>query len=85
MNALYQRCHDNDIDVDLLDQAQLKLAEPNITGLGAIYVKTTSIVDYKKVTEVMAQEFVEAGGKLSLGTEVIMADEQDDEVQLTCK
>lgn len=85
MNTLYQRCHDNDIDVDLLDQAQLKLAEPNITGLGAIYVKTTSIVDYKKVTEVMAQEFVEAGGKLSLGTEVIMADEQADEVQLTCK
>ncbi|MEZ9445867.1 L-2-hydroxyglutarate oxidase [Vibrio splendidus] len=85
MNALYQRCHDNDIDVDLLDQAQLKLAEPNITGLGAIYVKTTSIVDYKKVTEVMAQEFVEAGGKISLGTEVIMADEQEDEVQLTCK
>ncbi|MEZ9861020.1 L-2-hydroxyglutarate oxidase [Vibrio splendidus] len=85
MNALYQRCHDNDIDVDLLEQAQLKLAEPNITGLGAIYVKTTSIVDYKKVTEVMAQEFVEAGGKLSLGTEVIMADEQEDEVQLTCK
>ncbi|MGI9874145.1 L-2-hydroxyglutarate oxidase [Vibrio chagasii] len=85
MNALYQRCHDNDIDVDLLDQAQLKLAEPNITGLGAIYVKTTSIVDYKKVTEVMAQQFVEAGGELSLGTEVILADEQDDEVQLTCK
>ena len=85
MNALYQRCQDNDIDVDLLDQAQLKLAEPNITGLGAIYVKTTSIVDYKKVTEVMAQEFVEAGGKLSLGTEVVMADEQADEVQLTCK
>ncbi|OBT05934.1 hydroxyglutarate oxidase [Vibrio cyclitrophicus] len=85
MNALYQRCYDNDIDVDLLDQAQLKLAEPNITGLGAIYVKTTSIVDYKKVTEVMAQEFVEAGGKLSLGTEVIMADELEDEVQLTCK
>ncbi|MEZ8643378.1 L-2-hydroxyglutarate oxidase [Vibrio cyclitrophicus] len=85
MNALYQRCHDNDIDVDLLDQVQLKLAEPNITGLGAIYVKTTSIVDYKKVTEVMAQEFVEAGGKLSLGTEVIMADELEDEVQLTCK
>ncbi|ULN66603.1 L-2-hydroxyglutarate oxidase [Vibrio gigantis] len=85
MNALYQRCHDNDIDVDLLDQAQLKLAEPNITGLGAIYVKTTSIVNYKKVTEVMAQQFVEAGGELSLGTEVILADEQDDEVQLTCK
>ncbi|MEZ8555422.1 L-2-hydroxyglutarate oxidase [Vibrio cyclitrophicus] len=85
MNALYQRCYDNDIDVDLLDQAQLKLAEPNITGLGAIYVKTTSIVDYKKVTEVMAQEFVEAGGKLSPGTEGIMADELEDEVQLTCK
>ena len=33
----------------------------------------------------MSQQFVEAGGELSLGTEVIMADEQDDEVQLTCK
>ncbi|MCV5389826.1 FAD-dependent oxidoreductase, partial [Escherichia coli] len=28
MNALYERCHVNGIDVKLLDEVQLKLAEP---------------------------------------------------------
>ncbi|MCQ6508006.1 FAD-dependent oxidoreductase, partial [Vibrio parahaemolyticus] len=62
MNSLYERCHVNGIDVVLLDEAQLKLAEPNITGLVAIYVKTTSFVDYRLVTEHMAQEFQSLGG-----------------------
>lgn len=84
MNALYQRCHDNGIDVDLLDEAQLKLAEPNITGLGAIYVKSTSIVDYTLVTEKMAEQFVELGGEVALNTEVISAQETSDDVYLTC-
>ncbi|NVJ58687.1 MAG: L-2-hydroxyglutarate oxidase, partial [Vibrionaceae bacterium] len=85
MNALYQRCHDNGIEVELLDAVQLKLAEPNITGLGAILVKTTSIVNYTRVTEMMAKEFTELGGQVSLGTEVIAAKELPEEVQLTCK
>lgn len=85
MNALYERCHQNGIEVELLDQAQLKLAEPNITGLGAILVKSTSIVNYTKVTEMMAKEFTDIGGQVSLGTEVIAAKELEEEVQLTCK
>jgi len=85
MNALYQRCHENGIEVELLDAVQLKLAEPNITGLGAILVKTTSIVNYTRVTEMMAKEFTELGGQVSLGTEVIAAKELPEEVQLTCK
>jgi L-2-hydroxyglutarate oxidase len=85
MNALYQRCHENGIEVELLDAVQLKLAEPNITGLGAILVKTTSIVNYTRVTEMMAKEFIELGGQVSLGTEVIAAKELPEEVQLTCK
>nr|WP_321461459.1 L-2-hydroxyglutarate oxidase [uncultured Vibrio sp.] len=84
MNALYERCQINGIDVELLDQAQLKLAEPNITGLGAIYVKTTSIVDYRLVTEHMAREFQKLGGQVSLRTQVVAIDEKDQEVQLTC-
>lgn len=84
MNALYERCHINGIEVELLDQAQLKLAEPNITGLGAIYVKTTSIVDYRLVTEHMAREFQKLGGQVSLRTQVVAIEEKDQEVQLTC-
>ncbi|MGD8170780.1 L-2-hydroxyglutarate oxidase [Vibrio sp. TRT 21S02] len=84
MEALYQRCQENEIEVELLDQAQLKLAEPNVTGLGAIYVKATSIVDYRLVTEKMAQEFSQSGGSVSLRTEVVTVNELEDEVQLTC-
>ncbi|WP_367989587.1 L-2-hydroxyglutarate oxidase [Vibrio sp. NTOU-M3] len=84
MEALYQRCQENEIEVELLDQAQLKLAEPNVTGLGAIYVKATSIVDYRLVTEKMAQEFSQSGGSVSLRTEVVAVNELEDEVQLTC-
>ncbi|MEH0758186.1 L-2-hydroxyglutarate oxidase [Vibrio sp. 16] len=84
MHALYQRCDENGIEVELLDQAQLSLAEPNITGLGAIYVKSTSIVDYKQVTAQMAKEFVELGGEVQLESEVIAAQETSDDIYLTC-
>ncbi|HDY7932551.1 TPA: L-2-hydroxyglutarate oxidase [Vibrio vulnificus] len=85
MNALYERCHVNGIEVELLDAAQLKLAEPNIVGLGAIYVKSTSIVDYRLVTEKMAQELVDLGGEVRLNAKVIALEEHADEVQVTCQ
>ncbi len=81
MNALYERCHVNGIEVELLDAAKLKLAEPNIVGLGAIYVKSTSIVDYRLVTEKMAQELVDLGGEVRLNAKVIALEEHADEVQ----
>lgn len=84
MRLLYNRCHDNGIDVNLLDEIQLKNLEPNVTGLGAIYVKDTSIVDYRLITEKMAEEFRKMGGKISLKTKVMAAEEKDSEVQLNC-
>ncbi|KHT46094.1 L-2-hydroxyglutarate oxidase [Vibrio sinaloensis] len=70
MQALYERCHQNGLDVELIDQDELKKREPNIVGLGAIAVSTTSIVNYRQVTEKMAQEFVAAGGEVQLNTQV---------------
>ncbi|MGR5519777.1 L-2-hydroxyglutarate oxidase [Vibrio campbellii] len=84
MNALYERCLTNGIEVELLDKAQLKSAEPHITGLGAIYVKATSIVDYRLVTGQMVKEFQKLSGHVSLKTEVIAIEEQGEEVQITC-
>ncbi|WP_299017592.1 L-2-hydroxyglutarate oxidase [uncultured Photobacterium sp.] len=85
MQALYQRCGQNDIEIELFDQAALKKEEPNITGLGAILVKATSIVDYRRVTEKMAEEFVELGGKMMLSTMVEALDENDDAITVSCK
>lgn len=71
MQALYERCHENGLDVELIDQNELQTREPNIVGLGAIFVSTTSIVSYRQVTEKMAEEFLDAGGAIELGAEVI--------------
>lgn len=80
MQALYQRCADNGLDVALLDQAALQQREPNIEGLGAIFVSTTSIVNYRQVTEKMAQEFTALGGQVLLETAVTGLAETDAQV-----
>lgn len=85
MQALYRRCAENGIEVELLDQAQLKQKEPNIEGLGAILVNTTSIVNYRQVTEKMAEEFTALGGEVRLGTLVEGLDETEDEITVTCR
>ncbi|ENI4129016.1 L-2-hydroxyglutarate oxidase [Vibrio fluvialis] len=85
MQALFERCLKNELDVELLDVAQLKLAEPNITGLGAIYVKATSIVNYRLVTEKMAEEFKALGGEVCLSTEVVGLNETEQEISVQCR
>ncbi|MBY8287216.1 L-2-hydroxyglutarate oxidase [Vibrio fluvialis] len=85
MQALFERCLQNELDVELFDAAQLKLAEPNITGLGAIYVKATSIVNYRLVTEKMAEEFKALGGEVCLSTEVVGLNETEQEISVQCR
>lgn len=83
MAALYQRCQDNDIDVELLDQAQLQQREPNIEGLGAIYVRDTGIVDYPGLCAVMARKLEQAGVHIRLGEVVVALEEDKEAVTLT--
>ncbi|TXY27870.1 L-2-hydroxyglutarate oxidase [Vibrio mimicus] len=85
MHALYDRCLQNQIDVEKLDAVQLKLAEPNIRGLGAILVKATSIVNYRLVTEKMAEAFMQLGGEVKIGTEVVGLEETPSSITLTCQ
>ncbi|MGR5148688.1 L-2-hydroxyglutarate oxidase [Photobacterium alginatilyticum] len=85
MHALYERCHENGIDVELLDQAALMEKEPNITGLGAIFVKSTSIVNYRLITEKMAEEFILLGGEVSKRTEVVALAESAEKITVSCK
>jgi L-2-hydroxyglutarate oxidase len=85
MQALYDRCQENDIDVELLDKSQLQQREPNITGLGAIFVAATSIVDYRLVTEMMATEFRKIGGHIHLQTQVVGLRETTDLIKVSCE
>jgi len=85
MQALYERCQNNNIDVELLDQKQLQQREPNIIGLGAIFVTATSIVDYRLVTKKMAEEFMKIGGHIQLNTKVTNLIETADSITVDGK
>ncbi|MEP7457473.1 L-2-hydroxyglutarate oxidase [Phyllobacterium sp. SB3] len=60
----------NQIDVEEIDDAELKRREPNITGLGALFVSQTGIVDYRRICEVMGELIGKAGGSIEYGARV---------------
>ena len=70
MLTLGERCTENGIEYELLNDKALAQREPCISGVAAIHVPATGIVNYRLVTEAMAKQFVEAGGELRLGHRV---------------
>ena len=70
MQALVDRCRQNEIDIEVLDKKQLKNKEPDISGLGAILVKATGIVNYRQVARKMMDQFIELNGNALLNQEV---------------
>ena len=82
MQALYKRCQENGIDVELLDGEQLKQREPNIIGLGGIFVKETAIVNYQVITTKMAECFTQGGGDARLNHKVVGLKETADKVEV---
>ena len=83
MLDLYGRALENGIDVELLDQAQLLVAEPNVSGTGAILSGTTGIVDYAAVARTMAARFEDLGGEIRTATEVLDLSESQECVSIT--
>jgi len=82
MEALEERCTQNGIDNHRLSEAELIKREPNITGLGAIFVPATGITDYKKITAKMAELFTKLGGEIKIDSEVKSLREKPDAVHI---
>lgn len=80
MRALHERSQANGLDVEVLDGAELRRREPAVTGTGALFVPTTGIVDYRRVTEVLADLVRTSGGEVRLGVEVTGIAESGDRV-----
>src|ERR1700722_18795758 len=70
MDALRARCQANGITVERLDQAELRRREPHVTGLGALWVAATGIVDYRAVASAMAKLATAHGAEIHLGQSV---------------
>lgn len=80
MQALYERSQQNGLKVERLDAAELRRREPNIVGLGGLFLDATGIVDYKQVCQAMAGVIQAAGGEVQLSTTVRAIFETGDNV-----
>lgn len=82
MAALEERCRLNRIEVERFTAEELKRREPNIQGVGALYVAATGIADYPKITAKMAEEFTAMGGDIRCGVPVVGLRENRDAVEI---
>lgn len=80
MQALWERTEANGLQREWLSAGELREREPNITGIGGIFVPSSGIVSYAEVTAAMAREFEMRGGEIRYGAEVIGLDERPTEM-----
>jgi L-2-hydroxyglutarate oxidase len=80
MAGLITRSAENQIPIEVLSAQQLKEAEPNISGVGAILVPSTGIVSYAAVTRKMVELVEQGGGEVRFGSNVVAIAEQPDKI-----
>jgi (S)-2-hydroxyglutarate dehydrogenase len=80
LDALRRRTEQNQLAFERLDGVELRVREPRIRGLGALFLPATAIVDYRKITQALADELVALGGEIRLGEQVTDVREDADQV-----
>lgn len=75
LDSLRERATRNDIEAERIDAAELSRREPNIAGVGAIYIPGTGIIDYRLVCDAMASTIRHADGEILTGVEVVALQE----------
>ncbi|BDH47146.1 L-2-hydroxyglutarate oxidase LhgO [Salmonella enterica subsp. enterica serovar Choleraesuis] len=80
MKALWERTAANGLTRYWLNDQELNEREPNIRGIGGIFVPDSGIVNYRAVTEKMAEIIRERGGEIHYNTEVQGIDERQDAI-----
>jgi L-2-hydroxyglutarate oxidase len=71
MEALDERAAVNGIKCRRVNHDELTALEPNVTGLGALHLPSTGIVDYRRVCGKLAELIDGAGGSLRLNSKVV--------------
>lgn len=70
LHALYQRAQANGLPVRLVDQAQARETEPEVSCIEGIHVASTGIVDFGAICAKLADLLQKAGAQLRPGTRV---------------
>jgi L-2-hydroxyglutarate oxidase len=70
MEALWERSKVNNVEAEKVSAGELKEREPRISGLGALFVPSTGIVNYAAVCREMGRVIESLGGEIRLGAPV---------------
>jgi L-2-hydroxyglutarate oxidase len=71
LEKLYQRGIENGLEVRRLSLGELHEIEPHCSGIAALQVPATGIVDYKAVVAKLAELVQQAGGEVRCGVRVL--------------
>lgn len=72
LEALYQRGIENGLEgLKWIEKEQIKDYEPHCTGLRALFVPQTGIIDYKLVSAKYAEAIESLGGEIKTSTKVL--------------
>lgn len=82
MHALRERAEVNGIEAEVIDAAELRRREPEVAGLGALWLPGTGITDYGAIARALGEDVRRAGGEVRTGCEVGGIAESGDEVRL---
>jgi (S)-2-hydroxyglutarate dehydrogenase len=83
LRDLFDRGRENGLEgLEMLDKARLKEIEPHLAGIQGIRVPQTGIVNYKQVSQKLADIITKRGGEIHLNTTVKSMDEKPDYVQI---
>ncbi|MET3320630.1 UNVERIFIED_ORG: L-2-hydroxyglutarate oxidase [Peribacillus simplex] len=82
LNDLYTRGLQNELAIKKISVDELKEIEPHVNGLGAIRVPQAGIVNYRQVSEKIADIIKEYGGEIKLNTKVEKIKEESDSVTI---
>jgi len=82
LDALRERCRQNNIATDELNDRELNVLEPRITGIKALLVRTSAIVDYRRVSQMLADDIRRLGGQVLLGSTVHSLSEHSSEIEV---
>ncbi|MDQ0921987.1 L-2-hydroxyglutarate oxidase [Pseudarthrobacter sp. W1I19] len=85
LDQLEGRAGVHGLDCERLDQAELHRREPNISGLAAVFIPSTGIVNYTEVARKLAGLITAGGGQVITGARVTAITEHADRVEVATR
>jgi L-2-hydroxyglutarate oxidase LhgO len=83
LDELHRRGAANGLQgIEIIGPEQLKEIEPHASGIKALYVPETGIIDYTRVAAAYASEIRAAGGEIRTGAKVIAIAQHSDQIVL---